>query len=253
LPETLVLDFFAGSGTTAQAVMDVARRTNVDMRYILVEMDDCFDFVLLPRIKKLTFVPEWKNGKPLRQISEEEAKYGPKIIKYIRLESYEDALNNISFTPSKGQKLLEFDDYMLKYMLEWETKDSDTFLNIEKLESPFSYKMSLAQGQETKERLVDLPETFNFLLGLHVKTRRIYQNGKRKYLVYRGKVDHREIVVIWRDTKAWKKKDFEQDKKFIAEQKLTEAADEVFVNSDSLVPNAKSLDPVFKNRMFAKV
>ena len=36
------------------------------------------------------------------------------------------------------------------------------------------------------------------------------------------------------------------------EQKLTDGADEVFVNGDSFIPNAKALDPVFKGRMFAE-
>ena len=103
------------------------------------------------------------------------------------------------------------------------------------------------------EKAVDLPETFNFLLGLHVATRKVYRDGDRRYLVYRGMVDSRRIAVIWRETKDWKKEDFEKDKKFVAEQKLTEGADEVFVNSDSVIPNARSLDPVFKARMFAPV
>jgi hypothetical protein len=45
----------------------------------------------------------------------------------------------------------------------------------------------------------------------------------------------------------------ERDKKFVAEQKLTQGADEVFVNGDSFIRNAKALEPVFKARMFAEV
>ena len=51
----------------------------------------------------------------------------------------------------------------------------------------------------------------------------------------------------------WQKADLERDKKFVAEKKLTEGADEVFVNGDSFIPNAKALEPVFKARMFAEV
>jgi len=47
--------------------------------------------------------------------------------------------------------------------------------------------------------------------------------------------------------------DLERDKKFVAKQKLTEGADEVFVNGDSFIPNARALEPVFKARMFAEV
>ena len=66
----------------------------------------------------------------------------------------------------------------------------------------------------------------------------------------RSRIDHRQIVVIWRETDGWQKADLERDKKFVAEQKLTEGADEVFVNGDSFIPNAKALEPVFKARMF---
>jgi len=248
----IVLDYFAGSGTTGHAVINLNREDDGKRKFILVEMGEYFDTVLLPRIKKVTFSPEWKDGKPKRMATKEEAERSPRIIKYQRIESYEDALNNISFESADGQtKLMQFDDYLLNYMLEFETKGSETFLNIEKLASPFSYKLILQEGQETKERKVDLPETFNYLLGLYVKTRKVlYDNGK-KYLVYRGTVDHKEVVVIWRETKDWGKKDLEQDKKFVADNKLTAGADEVFVNGDSFIPKAKALDPVFKRRMFA--
>jgi hypothetical protein len=75
----------------------------------------------------------------------------------------------------------------------------------------------------------------------------------RRYLVYRGQIDHRQIVVIWRETEGWQKADLEQDKKFVAEKELTEGVDEIFVNGDSFIPNARALEPVFKARMFAEV
>jgi adenine-specific DNA-methyltransferase len=100
---------------------------------------------------------------------------------------------------------------------------------------------------------VDVPETFAYLLGMHVATRRTCQDRDRRYVVYRGSIDHRQVVVIWRDTRDWDKKDYERDKKFVAEQKLTDGADEVFVNGDSLVPGARALEPVFKSRMFGGV
>lgn len=100
---------------------------------------------------------------------------------------------------------------------------------------------------------MDIPETFNYLLGLHVQTRKVHYDEERKYLVYRGRIDHRQVVIIWRETEGWQKADLERDKKFVAAQKLTESADEVFVNGDSFIPNAKALEPAFKARMFAPV
>jgi hypothetical protein len=58
---------------------------------------------------------------------------------------------------------------------------------------------------------------------------------------------------VWREDESWQKADLERDKKFVAEKKLPEGVDEVFVKGDSLIPNARALDPVFKARMFAEV
>ena len=60
--------------------------------------------MLLPRIKKVTFTPEWKDGRyhnarPRRKSVER----SPRIVKYIRLESYEDALDGIEFNEEPGR------------------------------------------------------------------------------------------------------------------------------------------------------
>jgi adenine-specific DNA-methyltransferase len=251
--DSLLFDFFAGSGSSAHAVINLNREDGGNRRFLLAEMARYFDTVLLPRIKKITFTPEWKEGKPKRMATLEEAERSPRIVKYIRLESYEDALNNIEFDDASGQQALKFDDYLLKYMLQWETRASETLLNVEKLASPFAYKLHIHADGQAHEKVVDIPETFNYLLGLHVVTRNVYHAKGRRYLVYRGRIDHRQITVIWRDTEGWQKADLERDKKFVAEQKLTQGADEVFVNGDSFIPNAKALEPVFKARMFAEV
>jgi len=248
----IVLDYFAGSGTTGHAVINLNREDCGQRKFILVEMADYFDTVLLPRIKKVTFTPEWKDGKPKRMATPEEAERSPRIVKYIRLESYEDALNNIEFDETSGQQALEFDDYLLKYMLKWETRKSETLLNVEQLSKPFSYKLYIHSDGQTREKAVDIPETFNYLLGLDVKTRKVYNNNGRRYLVYRGNTrEGKKVAVIWRETKNWKLEDYETDAEFVKEQKMAESADEVFVNGDSCISNAQSLDGIFKARMFA--
>lgn len=244
----LVLDYFAGSGTTAHAVINLNREDGGNRKYIMVEMGHYFDTVMKPRIAKVIYSANWKNGKPIDRdtgISH--------CFKYLRLESYEDTLNNINFDDASGQAALEFDDYLLQYMLKWETRKSETLLNVDKLAGPFNYKLMIHQNGETREQSVDIPETFNYLLGLHVKQRKVYKNDDRQYLVYRGHVDQRQVVVIWRSTKDWGQADLEQDKHFVEENNLTDGADDIFVNGDSYIPNAKALEPVFKARMFAPV
>ena len=247
-----VLDYFAGSGTTGHAVINLNREDGGRRKFILVEMGEYFDILLLPRIKKVAFTPEWKDGKPKRMAMPEEAERGPRLVKYIRLESYEDALNNIDFDEDAAQQALQFDDYLLKYMLQWETKRSATLLNVEKLSQPFRYTLHIHADGQTRQQIADIPETFNYLLGLRVETRRVYYDDDRRYLVYRGQIDQQRVAVIWRETQGWDKAALVRDKEFVAEQQLTDGADEVYVNGDSFIREAKALEPVFKRRMFAE-
>ena len=248
-----ILDYFAGSGTTGHAVINLNREDGGQRKFILVEMGDHFNTVLLPRIKKVAFTPEWKDGKPKRMATPEEAHRSPRIIKYLSLESYEDALNNIDFDEASGQQALQFSDYLLKYMLQWETKHSTTLLNVEKLSQPFHYTLNIYADGQTQQRTANIPETFNYLLGLCVETRRVYYDKDRRYVVFRGWIGQLRIVVIWRETQDWDKAALERDVAFVNRMKLTEGADEVYVNGDSLIREAKALESVFKRRMFAEV
>ena len=252
-PDSIALDYFAGSGTTGHAVINLNREDNGKRKFILVEMGQYFDTVLLPRIKKVTFSPEWKDGKPKRMATQEETERGPRIIKYLRLESYEDALNNINVDDSASQQAMKFDDYLISYMLRAETRHSATLLNVEQLARPFDYKLFIRNNGATGEQRIDIPETFNYLLGLKVQTRRVYHDEERRYLVLRGLLEGRQTTVIWRETEGWQKPELERDLQFVTEQKLTEEADEIYANGDSFIPGAKSLDPVFKARMFALI
>ncbi len=250
---TLALHYFAGSGTTSHAVINLNREDGGRRKFILVEMADYFDTVLLPRIKKVTFSPAWKDGKPKRMATQEEFERGPRVIKVIRLESYEDALNNIAFDEAGCQKALDLfgNDYLLRYMLRWESRQSETLLDVEKLQTPFSYQLHLHRDGETRVQPVDLPETLNYLIGLDVETCRGYNDNGRRYLVYRGALrnGHR-AVIIWREIKDWTLQDYKRDAAFVADQKLTDGAEDIFVNGDTVIPGAQSLDGLFKARLF---
>ena len=254
----VVLDYFAGSGTTGHAVINLNREDGGRRKFILVEMGEYFDTVLLPRIKKVSFTAEWKDGKPKRDATPEEAERSPRIVKYMRVESYEDALNNIAFDDAAVQLKLEerFDDYLIKYMLQWETKDSATLLNTPKLTRPFTYRLRTHANGETQDRMVDISETFNYLLGLNVQTRRVYEDEGRRYVVYRGETRDapgREVAVIYREIEGWERADFDRDRQFVTDQGLADGAEVVYVNGDSCILGAAALDPMFKARMFAEV
>ena len=176
-----VLDFFAGSGTTGHAVINLNREDGGRRKVILVEMADYFDTVLLPRLKKVAFTPEWKDGKPKRFCTPEEAERSPRIMKVIRLESYEDALNNLELKRTDAQgSLLSLaesqgpdgfrEQYILRYMLDVESRGSQSLLNIQAFTDPTAYKLKVKRPGSDESRLVnvDLIETFNWLIGLTV-------------------------------------------------------------------------------------
>lgn len=180
-PTATVLDFFAGSGTTVHAVIELNREDGGQRKVVCVEMGDHFDTVLLPRVKKVTFSPEWKNGRPAVLAKPREAERSPRIVKVVRLESYEDTLNNLVVRrPVQVQRLLDEntdggpngarEDYIIRYMLDVETGDSPSLLDLSAFLDPSAYrlKVKLPGSDESREVAVDLVETFNWLLGLRV-------------------------------------------------------------------------------------
>lgn len=169
--EHTVLDFFAGSGTTGHAVINLNRKDNGARKYILVEMGSYFDTVLKPRVAKVVYSENWKDGKPTERdtgISH--------CFKYLRLESYEDALNNLTFDEDsvRSQALAANtplrEDYMLHYLLDVETRGSQSLLNIDAFADPTAYTLDIKKpgSDEYVAAAVDLIETFNYLIGLRV-------------------------------------------------------------------------------------
>ncbi len=232
---SLTLDYFAGSGTTGHAVINLNREDGGKRKFILVEMGDYFDTVLLPRIKKVTFSPEWKDGRPKRAATEEEAQRSPRIVKVLRLESYEDTLNNLVLRRDSAQEdLLEDpeakklrEEYMLGYMLEVESRDSPSLLNQRAFIDPDKYELKVKPpGSDASAlREVDLQETFNYLLGLRVVSQSttdhfdatFERDGEDRLVVKEGKLkpskkgkwwfrrsegetdDGHKTLVIWRN------------------------------------------------------
>lgn len=180
--DAAVLDFFAGSGTTGESVIETNRGDDKRRRFFLVEGGLYSASLIAPRLKKVTFTPEWKDGKPKRLATPEEADRSPRIMKIVRLESYEDTLNNLDIRRSDTQKSLLDEpaakgdgklreQYLLKYMLDVETRGSQSLLNVAAFRDPTAYRLSVKRpgSDESREVCVDLLETFNWLIGLTVE------------------------------------------------------------------------------------
>lgn len=231
----IVLDFFAGSGTTAQAVHELNRERDEQVNYILVEMlDEAFD-ITEERVKRTAFSKEWKDGKP--QLGEIEHELGFSA-ECIELESYEEALDAVKFDKDQSS-LGDFKDTLLNYMLDFGTKDSPVFLETDQLSKPKEYTLD----GELKENSVDIMTTFNYLIGLNSITKETKIINDVVYTIYDGVKYNENICVIWRHNA--NKVDYELEK----EELDIDDYDRIYINGDSIIEDSIPISSEFKNKM----
>ena len=135
-PGDWVLDYFVGSGSTCHAAASFGVSKN--RRSIGIEMGAYFDGLVLPRVKRFIYSAAWKDGKPASRDTGVSH-----CFKYIRLESYEDALNNLELE-DRSADLLGLrehspdlaDDYLLRHSLDVETRVG--LRNLEAFKNPFA-------------------------------------------------------------------------------------------------------------------
>jgi adenine-specific DNA-methyltransferase len=260
LRNEIVLDFFLGIGTTVAVAHKLGRK------WIGIEMGNYFEeFYLdydrekkemvtktgvLGRMKEV--LAGYGNHEPCG-ISKEINWEGGGFFKYHYLEQYEDTLHNIEFpNEEKGQKVLqlfdkdkEVNEYVMKYMLKFETEGSPSLLNLNSFENPFEYKLKIISSGKGEELVnVDLVETFNYLLGLKINGYRFLNKNSRKYVIVFGERDNRRTAIIWRPTKGI---DLEKDKEIIDKVLNGFNPDEIFINGDSFVKGYKPIESEFKN------
>ncbi len=130
---SIILDFFAGSGTTCAVAHKLKRK------YIGIEMGEHFERVILPRLKKV--IGGFKSG-AVKEFN------GGGVVKVYALESYEEILRKIKY--EDNDKPLAYDE---QYSDLVECNNESYTLNVEALE-----KMG-----------VDIKETLENLWGLKVE------------------------------------------------------------------------------------
>jgi adenine specific DNA methylase Mod len=158
IKNSIVLDFFAGSGTTAHAVMNLNREDGGTRKYILVEMGDHFYDVILPRIKKVAFNSKWKDGKPVFEEGESGISH---FVKYYELEQYEEVLQKAHYEDADL-----FDDP------DQDPYHSYVFLRDLKLLDSLDVDLEKDKVTFHPERLypdIDLAETLSHLKGKWIK------------------------------------------------------------------------------------
>ena len=252
---SVVLDYFAGSGTTGHAVVNLNRSDQGRRTYVLVEVGDHFDTVLLPRLKKVVYSPDWKDGEPISRQGVSQ------LFKYIRLESYEDTLESLEMTQLSGpqQALLAdrpelAEDFRLRYALDVEIAGSASLLDHD-FTDPFSYSITVVRDGTQRKMPVDLPETFNYLIGLQVESRRSIDG----VLAITGvNAERRRCLVLWRSLD---RTDYTGLDAWFSRYRevFSTAVQTIYVNGDHTLnamqkPGdtwvAETIEPVFRELMF---
>ena len=176
----ITLDFFAGSGTTGHAVLNLNKidKEKGKRKFILVEMGDYFESTLKERIRRVMFSKNWKKGKP-NENKRIDGTVG--IVKYQCLEQYEDVLNNLTTIPPNDNTEIELP---VKYLYRPEEQQIRLMMD---MRAPFSNRITY--GKDSTEGFVDVLETYCYLKGLRIQRRlrfdfsdqvyRVIQSGKR--------------------------------------------------------------------------
>ncbi len=264
--DDLVLDYFAGSGTTAHAIIEL-QRAGESRKYIAIEIGDHFNTTFVPRLKKAIYSRDWKEGLPLTHESGLSH-----CFKVVRIESYEDTLNNLHLTRSQSQQSLldsmpqeAKKDYLLRYMLDVESRGS--LLSVDQFKKPFDCKLKVTvdSAGAYEERTIDLVETFNYLIGLRVK--HVDMQIDRGFVAVTGVLPSAEkALVLWRDVEKLSYDELNRLCDKLAINPADSEFDVVYINGDHNIPavftsteaeggitktlKIRQIEPEFMNRMF---
>lgn len=237
-------------------------------RYAVVEQGEYFEAVLKPRIQKVVYSAEWKGGKPIAP--ETGVSHCFKVLK---LEGYEDSLNNLKLcrTPAQDDLLNTLpqqvkDEYLLNYMLDVESRGS--LLSVQDFRKPFDYTLNVAvdSAGAFEPRKIDLVETFNYLIGLRVK--HIDAQLQRGFVIVTGTLPGGEsCLVLWRDCDVLDYEGVARLCDILAINPADSEFDVVYINGDHNIPTVltqtaeedgsscvlklRQIEPEFLERMFS--
>lgn len=172
-----VLDFFAGSGTTAEAVLSLNRATQGTRRFVLVESGSYFNGALKPRVIKSVFSDTWSNGHPTG------SGLAGQLIRCLTLESHDEALERLDIPASLQGRLESMSSAAAEeYFL-------DSWISDERGAAP------PAAGDVSHDclRTGKLP-TFMDRVGLRVSS----IGASDGVVVVLGEADGRRTAVVWR-------------------------------------------------------
>ena len=207
----IILDFFLGSGTT------VAVAHKLNRKWIGIELGNQFENFILPRMK--TVLKGDKTG-----ISKTMEISNGGFFKYHYFENFEDTLENLEFYP-----------HFCKLSP-----------NLDNVEDPFNFSINVLKNDRILTKKVDLVETFNYLLGIHVEKVIKKDHNGRIYVIVKGKIDSDNVIVIWRSVIGL---EFNEDKKIIKSYINEDNYHYLYINGKYQPEGFRSIELALKHLM----
>lgn len=215
--DEIVMDFFAGSGTTFQAVQSAFHDDRKRRKVILVEAGKHFDAVALPRIKCVSAAWQWAKGKPtlINGLG--------CFLKIQHFEQYDDTLESLDAEIDEGDSgelLFQDPAFAMRYRLDRTSRA--LYCGVDRFSSPFGYQLKrTAGGGEALPCEVDLVESLPYLLAMDVS--RLYRATQGVVLLGSNRRGE-SVAVFFRDCAV------EDSAKWLAGKLAEHPADRVYTN-----------------------
>jgi adenine-specific DNA-methyltransferase len=256
----VVLDFFAGSASTAHSLINLNREDGGTRRFVLVEQSRHVLVTALPRIMKAIYCPSWKDGRPQDYPSPslfgwpEWVQRSPRLIQVVRLESFEDSLHNVVLkepgqqTGAVNAPARSGTRGALRYRVSPSLSGAGALFDGACLARPFSTTLDALTGAGLRPERVDLVETFNALCGLRVERVERWLDapaGGTAYCAVIGLLgEASRTLILWRDGPP---PDPQRERAYLAPR--LQAFDTVLINGAPPVPGMLDLIPLFGQLM----
>jgi len=215
--DALVIDFFAGSGTTAHAILQMNATSDTNARFLVVEVNKYFEAVTLPRIKKVAASLDWESG-----VAQKVAGPGA-FLRVQALEQYDDTLESLDtgiIEGESGELLFQDAAFALRYRLDAAARS--LYCGVDRFTQPIGYKLRRAEGGgEAQPHDVDLVESIPYLLGLDVI--RLYREDRGVVLLGRNR-RKQSVAVFFRDCTA------EDSAEWVKTKLAEHPADRIYTN-----------------------
>jgi adenine-specific DNA-methyltransferase len=129
-------------------------------------------------------------------------------------------------------------------MLEMESREN--LFNLEMFRKPFDYQLKVTENNEMKATKVDLVETFNYLIGLHVTKVQRVKDIKVVEGVTRTGI---KTLVIWRDMETTTHDEVEKLLRRFYDSQRTKEFQQIYINGDHHLENLRSEGDSFKIKL----